>query len=243
MTGRWVLTIKTDRQGNFLKATARWVLRGFQDKQKEYQRTDSPASTRLGFRMSCKMAASKSWNIFHIDLKTTFLQEQSDGVNRDVVCQLLPEAGHHPSIAAGLKKPVYGMNEAPRRWWNILDKALCIYGMVPTRADRYCHVLYSDPTCKQNWNKTCPFQGHGKNDISHESRARSKGDPAFEKMLDPIEGTLATGKSVAGIINLFADDLIGTGGTEMEQRVLTRLRKNLQVGSEDWNDVLITGQR
>ena len=28
----------------------------------------------------------------------------------------------------------------------------------------------------------------------------------------------------------------------MEQRVLTRLRKNLQVGSEDWNDVLITSQ-
>ena len=67
VTGRWVLTIKTDKQGNFLKAEARWVLRGFQDKQKDYQQTDSPASTRPRFRMSCQMAASKSWNIFHID--------------------------------------------------------------------------------------------------------------------------------------------------------------------------------
>ena len=33
VSGRWVLTIKTDKQGNFLKAKARWVLRGFQDKQ------------------------------------------------------------------------------------------------------------------------------------------------------------------------------------------------------------------
>ena len=41
VTGRWVLTIKTDKQGNFLRAKARWVLRGFQDKQKEYQQTDS----------------------------------------------------------------------------------------------------------------------------------------------------------------------------------------------------------
>ena len=88
-TGRWVLTIKTDKQGNFLMAKARWVLRGFQDKQKEYQ-TDSPASTRPGFRMSCQMAACKSWNIFHIDLKKVFLQRQSYGVNRDVVCQLPP---------------------------------------------------------------------------------------------------------------------------------------------------------
>ena len=29
VTGRWLLTIKTDEQGNFLKAKARWVLRGF----------------------------------------------------------------------------------------------------------------------------------------------------------------------------------------------------------------------
>ena len=35
VTGRWVLTIKTDKQGNFLKAKARWGLRGFQDEQKE----------------------------------------------------------------------------------------------------------------------------------------------------------------------------------------------------------------
>ena len=64
VTGRWVLTIKTNKQSNFLKAKARWVLRGFQDKQKEYQQKDSPPSTRPGFRMSCQMAASKSWNIF-----------------------------------------------------------------------------------------------------------------------------------------------------------------------------------
>ena len=50
VTGRWVLTIKTDKQGNFLKPKDRWVLRGFQNKQKNYQQTDSPASTRPGFR-------------------------------------------------------------------------------------------------------------------------------------------------------------------------------------------------
>ena len=65
----------------------------------------------------------------------------------------------------------------------------------------------------------------------------------LKKTLDPTAGSLATGKSVAGIINLFVDDLFGTGGNEMEQRVLTRLRQDFQVGSEDWNDVAFTGQR
>ena len=143
VSGRWVFTIKTDKQGNFIMAKARWVLREFQDKKKEHQHTDFPLSTRPGYRMSCQMAASKSWNIFHIDLKTAFLQGQSYDVNRDVVCQLPPEAGHPPYIAARLGKPAYGRNDAPRRWWNILDKALRSYGMVPTRADRCCSLLYS----------------------------------------------------------------------------------------------------
>ena len=68
---------------------------------------------------------------------------------------------------------------------------------------------------------------YGTNDISLESRVRSQGDAAFERMLDPIEGSPATGKSVAGIINLFVDDLFGTGGTEMEQRVPARLKKRM----------------
>ena len=40
--------------------------------------------------------------------------------------------------------------------------------------------------------------------------------------MDLIEGSQATSKSVAGIINLFVCDLFGTSGTEMEQRVPAR---------------------
>ena len=58
-----------------------------------------------------------------------------------------------------------------------------------------------------------------------------------------MAGSPATGKSVAGIIDLFVDDLFGAVGNEMEQRVLTRLRKDFQVGSEDWNDVTFTTWR
>ena len=45
VTGRWVLTIKTDKRGKFLGAKAIWVLGGFQDKQIENLQTDSHAST------------------------------------------------------------------------------------------------------------------------------------------------------------------------------------------------------
>ena len=65
-------------------------------------------------------------------------------------------------------------------------------------------------------------QHHRPKEVHLELREQSKMDRAFEKTLDPTEGSPATGKSVAGIIGLFADDLFGTGGTEMEQRVLAR---------------------
>ena len=65
----------------------------------------------------------------------------------------------------------------------------------------------------------------------------------LKKMLDPIKGSPAAGKHVAGFLDFFVDDPFGTGGSEMEHRVLARLRKDFQVGSQDWNDVTFTRQR
>ena len=71
--GIWVLIVKREKYGKFVKCKARWVLKGFQDKQKLDQQTDSPTSTRPGFRMACQLAANKGWDLFHIDLKTAFV--------------------------------------------------------------------------------------------------------------------------------------------------------------------------
>ena len=83
--GRWVLTIKRDKDGNFLKTKARWVLRGFQDRQKDSQQTDSPAASRPGFRLAVQTAANNWWDLIHIDLKTAFLQGEAYDNSRDLV--------------------------------------------------------------------------------------------------------------------------------------------------------------
>ena len=144
--GRWVLTVKRDKDGKFVKCKARWVLQGFLDKQKDDQQTDSPTASRPGFRLSCQFAANGLHDVYHLDLKTAFLQGEAYDQLRDIICQLPPEAGHPPYTAVRLKRPAYGLNDAPRRWWNIIDKALRTYGMVPTRADRCCYVLHGNGT-------------------------------------------------------------------------------------------------
>ena len=42
VTGRWVLTIKTEKDGQFKKFKGRWVCQGFQGVQKWNLQTDSP---------------------------------------------------------------------------------------------------------------------------------------------------------------------------------------------------------
>ena len=42
------------------------------------------------------MSSNESWDLFHTDLNTAFLQGQSYDVTRDDVCELPPEAGHPP---------------------------------------------------------------------------------------------------------------------------------------------------
>ena len=124
-----MLTIKRDKEGKFIKCKAPWVLRGFQDKQKLEQQTDSPTATRPGFRLTCQLAA-KQLSVYHMDLKTAFLQGESYDQLRDVVCQLPQESGPATYMGARLKKPAYGMNDAPRRWWNRVDSTLRSYGCV-----------------------------------------------------------------------------------------------------------------
>ena len=140
VTGRWVLTVERDRDGKFQKCKARWVLRGFQNRQKDAQPTDSPTSTRPGLRLLCRNAASNGWSFRHIDLKTAFLQGESYAPDRDVVCQLPPEAGTPWYLATQLKKPAYGMN-APRKWWNRLDAAVKAIGLLPCES-RPMHLRF-----------------------------------------------------------------------------------------------------
>ena len=136
VAGRWVLTVKKDKDGNFQKCKARWVLKGFQDKQKNTQQTDSPAASRAGFRCATQLAANHGWDLYHMNLKTAFLQGEAYDESRDIICQIPPEYGYPPYIGARLKKPGYGLNDAPRRWWQIIDKALLDCGLIPARADR-----------------------------------------------------------------------------------------------------------
>ena len=184
--------------------------------------------------------SQRGWDVGHIDLKTAFLQGESYDELRDVVCQLPTEAGLPWYMAARLKKPAYGMNDAPRRWWNIIDGSLRKYGMVQTRADRCCYVLYSDRANTKSRVSDSKIVDQDKNDRVVDMAMIDK---AIDLLIDPIASSPSRGREVLGVVNLHVDDLFFTGADDFERLVLKLLRKDFQVGSEDKNDVVFTGQR
>ena len=88
-------------------------------------------------------------DLLHIDLKTAFLQgelydlELYDLERRVIHVQLPTDIGLPPYLVGLCTRSVYGLSDAPRRWWNRLDKFLHSLGLVPTRADRCTYVCYS----------------------------------------------------------------------------------------------------
>jgi len=186
VAGRWVLTVKKDKDGNFQKCKARWVLKGFQDKQKNTQQTDSPAASRAGFRCATQLAPNYSWDLYHMDLKTAFLQGEAYDETRGIICQIPPEYGYPPYIGARLKKPGYGLNDVPRR---IIDKALLDCGLVPTRADRCTYVLYD------NTSKTRTYQPP--RSVNAEQVSISE---AIDHLMDPVARNNAQGRRPHGFI-------------------------------------------
>ena len=127
-----------------------------------------------------------------------------------------------------MKKPAYRLNDAPRRWWNILDSALRSYGLVPTRADRCCaSVDYGKQLPKPAMESSNTFDLEG----------------AVDYLMDPVSGNNAKNRQVHGALSLHVDDLLMTGDDVFEKEIMGRLRKDFQVGSEDKNDCLSVGQR
>ena len=207
------------------------MLRGFQDRQKHLQQTDSPAATRPGFRLVLQATANAEWDLMHMDLKTAFLQGESFDSSRCVYCELPKEANVPWYMVARMKKPAYGLNDAPRRWWNVVDEKLRSYGLVPVRADRCTYVYYSEPrVASKPADKSGPL------------KVLDTVEAAMTHLLDPVTGSNSSGRKASGYICLHVDDLFMAGDKSFETNILTRIRKDFKVGSEDRNSVTFVGQ-
>ena len=96
VTGRWVLTMKTEKQGNFLKAKAMGIER-FPRQTDGMSTHRVPCFHKTWISDELPNGSQQEVKPFITLISTQpFLQRHSCSVNRDVVCHLPPEAGHPP---------------------------------------------------------------------------------------------------------------------------------------------------
>ena len=74
VTSKWIYKIKHAAYGNIEKYKARFVARGFSQKEGiDYEETFAPVSIYTSIRSVLALAAVMKWKIHQMDVKTAFL--------------------------------------------------------------------------------------------------------------------------------------------------------------------------
>jgi len=119
-----------------------------------------------------------------------------------------PRQATNRGLQQDFKKSAYGMNGAPRRWWNKVDTALRNYGMTPTRADRCTYVLFSEPIV---WPGTTTFAKGVSKNTPTDKHLVPYFEAALEYLLDRVTGSAANNRKVLGVLCLHVDDPLFAG--------------------------------
>lgn len=131
---KWVFRVKTNADGSIAKLKARLVARGFQQKEgQDYTETFAPVVKWNTLRSVVALAGHNGWPIFHLDVKTAFL---NGDITEDIYVSQPPGfSSSSSSFVCKLKKALYGLKQAPRAWYMKMDNYLLSQGLQKSQAD------------------------------------------------------------------------------------------------------------
>ncbi|CAI7738811.1 unnamed protein product, partial [Closterium sp. NIES-53] len=114
---------------------ARYVARGFSQRQGlDFFKTFSPTPKMTTLRVLLHIAAQRDYELHSLDFSTTFLQ----GTLHEEIWLRRPPGFTGSFLAStqwSLRRPVYGLRQAPRKWHDTLRTTLAALGFVPSTAD------------------------------------------------------------------------------------------------------------
>ena len=212
---RWVASSKTDEKGQIV-CKARLCARGFEEET--VVRKDSPTCSKESVRLLDCVIASKSWSLNSLDIKSAFLQGQE--IDREVFIKPPPEA--KTDKLWRLKKCVYGLSDAPRKWYMKLKNELLKLGLSVS--------LYDDGLfyCRRNNNLigllTC-----------HVDDIEWGGTPQFRtSVIDKIKQIFQISKESTGAFKYVGINMSqnGDGTVQMDQLDYTNSLTEIQLNKD-----------
>jgi hypothetical protein len=135
VTSKWVYKIKHAADESVDKYKARFVARGFSQKEGEdYNKTFAPVARYTSIRAIISLVASMGWNLHQMDVKTAFL---NGAIEEEVYIEQPQgfEVHSRDTHVCRLKKALYGLKQAPRAWYARMDSYLTRLGFSKSHAD------------------------------------------------------------------------------------------------------------
>jgi hypothetical protein len=144
VTSKWVYKIKHAADGSVHKYKARFVARGFSQKEGEdYDETISPVPRYTSIRVIVSLVASMGWNLHQMDVKTTFLNGE---IEEEVYIEKPQwfEVYSRDTHMCILKKDLYRLKKAPRAWYARMDSYITRLGFSKSHADPNLYYKFMD---------------------------------------------------------------------------------------------------
>ncbi|CAI5521589.1 unnamed protein product, partial [Closterium sp. Naga37s-1] len=134
VSGMWIFRVKQP-PGSPPAFKARYVARGFSQRQGvDFFQTFSPTPKMTTLRVLLHVAAQRDYEVHSLDFSTAFLQ---GSLHEEIWLRRPP--GFTGSFPTGtqwsLRRPVYGLRQAPREWHDTLRTTLAALGFAPSTAD------------------------------------------------------------------------------------------------------------
>ncbi|CAI7843693.1 unnamed protein product [Closterium sp. NIES-54] len=134
VSGMWIFRVKRP-PGSPPVFKARYVARGFSQRQGvDYFQTFSPTPKMTTLRVLLHVAAQRDYELHSLDFSTAFLQ---GSLHEEIWLRRPPgfTGSFPPGTQWSLRRPVYGLRQAPREWHDTLRTTLAALGFAPCTAD------------------------------------------------------------------------------------------------------------
>jgi transposase InsO family protein len=121
LSGKWVFKVKRDQQGRISKYKARWVVRGFEQRDGlDLEETFATVVKATTFKVLFALVAIHDWELHQMDVKGAFLYGE---IGEEVYVKQ-PEGFDLGDGVCHLRKALYGLRQSPRVWYHALKRSL-----------------------------------------------------------------------------------------------------------------------
>lgn len=111
--GKWVYKLKRGPKGEILRYKARWVIKGFRQKEGiDYNETFASVVKPMSYKALFPISAALDLEVHQMDVKTAFLYGK---VEEEIYMEQPPGLGFTDSnLVCKLNKALYGLKQSPR---------------------------------------------------------------------------------------------------------------------------------